>query len=65
MNPASHPTISPQAAPGEALSIKRFFTTPGVHPFDTVAWEARDARIGHGLFQNSHSMPVHNAHPVH
>ncbi|HXN38506.1 MAG TPA: LAGLIDADG family homing endonuclease [Solirubrobacteraceae bacterium] len=48
MNPASHPTISPQAAPGEALSIKRFFTTPGVHPFDTVAWEARDARIGHG-----------------
>ena len=48
MNPASHPTISPQAAPGEALSIRRFFTTPGVHPFDTVEWEMRNARIGHG-----------------
>jgi ribonucleoside-diphosphate reductase alpha chain len=48
MNPVSHPTIPPQAAPGEALSIKRFFTTPGVHPFDTVEWEVRDARIGHG-----------------
>jgi ribonucleoside-diphosphate reductase alpha chain len=48
MNPASHPTISPQTASGEALSIKRFFTTPGVHPFDTVEWEVRDARIGHG-----------------
>jgi ribonucleoside-diphosphate reductase alpha chain len=31
-----------------ALSIRRRFTTPGVHPFDTVEWELRDARIGHG-----------------
>ncbi|HTW42707.1 MAG TPA: vitamin B12-dependent ribonucleotide reductase [Solirubrobacteraceae bacterium] len=31
-----------------ALSIKRLFTTPGVHPFETVEWELRDARIGHG-----------------
>jgi ribonucleoside-diphosphate reductase alpha chain len=31
-----------------ALSIKRLFTSPGVHPFDTVEWELRDARIGHG-----------------
>jgi len=36
------------AKPGEALSVKRFFTTPGVHPFDTVEWELRDARIAHG-----------------
>jgi ribonucleoside-diphosphate reductase alpha chain len=36
----------PQA--GTALSIKRMFTSPGVHPFDTVEWELRDARIGHG-----------------
>ncbi|MEA2218477.1 MAG: ribonucleoside-diphosphate reductase alpha chain [Solirubrobacteraceae bacterium] len=35
-------------APGEALSIKRFFTSPGQHAFDTVEWELRDARIGHG-----------------
>jgi ribonucleoside-diphosphate reductase alpha chain len=48
MNPAPHPVISLHAAPGEALSIKRVFTTPGVHPFDTVEWELRDARIGHG-----------------
>src|SRR3954469_17622433 len=34
--------------PGRALSIKRYFTTPGVHPFDSVEWETRDARIGHG-----------------
>jgi ribonucleoside-diphosphate reductase alpha chain len=33
---------------GEALSVKRFFTTPGQHAFDTVEWERRDARIGHG-----------------
>jgi ribonucleoside-diphosphate reductase alpha chain len=33
---------------GESLSVKRFFTTRGVHPFDTVEWELRDARIGHG-----------------
>jgi ribonucleoside-diphosphate reductase alpha chain len=34
--------------PGKALSIRRYLTTPGVHPFDTVEWERRDARIGHG-----------------
>src|SRR5437588_7029129 len=33
---------------GEGLSIRRFFTTPGRHPFDRVEWELRDARIGHG-----------------
>ena len=34
--------------PGEALSVRRLFTRPGVHPFDAVEWELRDARIGHG-----------------
>ncbi len=33
---------------GEALSVKRFFTSPGQHAFDTVQWERRDARIAHG-----------------
>ncbi len=33
---------------GEGLSVKRFFTVPGEHPFDSVEWELRDARIGHG-----------------
>jgi ribonucleoside-diphosphate reductase alpha chain len=33
---------------GHGLSIRRYFTTPGEHSFDTVEWELRDARIGHG-----------------
>ena len=33
---------------GEALSVKRFFTSAGQHAFDTVDWETRDARIAHG-----------------
>jgi len=48
MNPAPHPAISHQTTPGEALTVKRLFTTPGAHPFETVEWELRDARIGHG-----------------
>jgi ribonucleoside-diphosphate reductase alpha chain len=28
------------------LTIERRFTTPGVHPFDEVEWEIRDALIG-------------------
>jgi ribonucleoside-diphosphate reductase alpha chain len=30
------------------LIVERRFTTPGVHPYDAVEWEIRDARIGHG-----------------
>jgi ribonucleoside-diphosphate reductase alpha chain len=42
-------TAAPHELPsGRALSIERLFTTPGVHPFETVEWELRDARIGHG-----------------
>ena len=33
---------------GEPLSIPRYFTKPGSDVFDTVEWELRDARIGHG-----------------
>jgi ribonucleoside-diphosphate reductase alpha chain len=33
---------------GEGLSVRRFFTSAGEHPFDRVEWERRDARIGHG-----------------
>ncbi len=33
---------------GRALSIERVFTTPDTRPFDTVEWETRNARIGHG-----------------
>jgi ribonucleoside-diphosphate reductase alpha chain len=48
MNPTTHPTISHETASGEALAVKRFFTTPGTHPFETVGWERRNALIGHG-----------------
>src|ERR671926_378692 len=41
-------TIATAPRNGEALSVRRYFTTPGIHPFDTVEWETRDARIGHG-----------------
>jgi ribonucleoside-diphosphate reductase alpha chain len=32
----------------QGLSIERYFTSDGKHPFDQVEWELRDARIGHG-----------------
>jgi ribonucleoside-diphosphate reductase alpha chain len=40
--------ITPDSKPGEGLSIRRYFTTPGEHPFATIEWDVRDARIGHG-----------------
>ncbi|HEV3053085.1 MAG TPA: vitamin B12-dependent ribonucleotide reductase, partial [Solirubrobacteraceae bacterium] len=44
------PQTPTNVASGEVdgLSVRRRFTKPGQHPFDTVAWETRDARIGHG-----------------
>jgi ribonucleoside-diphosphate reductase alpha chain len=48
MNPTPTPPISEDTAKGSALEVKRRFTTPGVHPFETVGWELRDAHIGHG-----------------
>ncbi len=48
MNPTPHTTIPHATAPGDALEVKRFFTSAGTHPFDAVEWEVRDARIGHG-----------------
>jgi ribonucleoside-diphosphate reductase alpha chain len=48
MTPPRNPTTSNESAAGVALAIKRFFTEPGVHPFDAVEWEQRDAHIGHG-----------------
>ncbi|MEN9286115.1 MAG: hypothetical protein RIS39_107, partial [Actinomycetota bacterium] len=28
-----------------SIGIRRHFTQPGVHPYDTITWEKRDARI--------------------
>ena len=44
--PQTQLSSGPQAVSG--LSVRRYFTTPGTHPFDAVEWEQRDARIGHG-----------------
>ena len=41
-------TVAPDSQAGDGLSIGRYFTTPGTHPFDAVEWDVRDARIGHG-----------------
>jgi ribonucleoside-diphosphate reductase alpha chain len=48
MDSTPHPTIAEHTAPGAALTVERLFTSPDTHPFDTVQWELRDARIGHG-----------------
>src|SRR3984893_6544291 len=44
----THETPISDARTGDGLSIGRYFTTPGEHPFEAVQWELRDARIGHG-----------------
>ncbi len=41
-------TTPPENQAGSGLSISRRFTMPGSDPFNTVEWELRDARIGHG-----------------
>ncbi len=48
MSNAPQTHISPTDKVGEGLSIRRFFTAAGRHPFDAIEWEVRDARIGHG-----------------
>jgi ribonucleoside-diphosphate reductase alpha chain len=48
MERISQTPLAADIEPGEALSVSRYFTKPGVDPFDTVTWELRDARIGHG-----------------
>jgi ribonucleoside-diphosphate reductase alpha chain len=40
--------LTQDTAPGNPLTVRRLFTQPGVHPFETVEWETRDAHIGHG-----------------
>ena len=46
--PRTHTTETEAIQAGNALSIERRFTQPGTDVFDTVDWEIRDARIGHG-----------------
>ncbi len=48
MDQATQPATVEQTVAGQAMRVKRVFSTPGTDPFDTVEWEVRDARIGHG-----------------
>src|SRR5580700_3463297 len=48
MDGAPQSSVAEVVRSDRALSVERVFTTPGVHPFETVEWELRDARIGHG-----------------
>jgi ribonucleoside-diphosphate reductase alpha chain len=48
MDKTQQTTTREQAQASGGLSIRRYFTTPEIHPFDAVEWELREARIGHG-----------------
>ncbi len=48
MSNAPQTQLTPGSRAGEGLSVRRYFTSPGTHPFDAIQWEVRDARIGHG-----------------
>src|SRR4051812_3265090 len=39
-------TLTTEPRAGEALTVRRLFTQPGVHPFDSVEWESRTAAVG-------------------
>src|ERR1041384_7470316 len=39
-------TLTQTTRAPEALSVRRLFTRPGVHPFDAVEWETRTAAVG-------------------
>src|SRR6187399_48898 len=41
-----HTTLTQSTRPSEALSVRRLFTRPGVHPYDAVEWELRTAAVG-------------------
>ncbi|MFP6654110.1 MAG: vitamin B12-dependent ribonucleotide reductase, partial [Myxococcota bacterium] len=52
-----------RSSSGTGLTISRHFTTPDVHPFDTVEWELRSASIanekGESVFeQNDVEIPA-------
>jgi ribonucleoside-diphosphate reductase alpha chain len=49
------PETEVQTAERKGLRIEHFFSTPGVHPFEQLAWEIRSAKIssetGQAIFQ--------------
>ena len=49
------PWKSPSSPSSKGLKMDRHFSTEGVHPFDELEWEKRDARIsgddGEAIFE--------------
>src|SRR5215212_8823811 len=46
MDQTPHTTLTKEPRASEALTVRRLFTQPGVHPFDSVEWELRTAAVG-------------------
>src|SRR4051794_30054056 len=46
MEQTPHTTLTHERRAGEAVSVRRLFTRPGVHPFDELEWELRTAAVG-------------------
>ncbi len=46
MDSTPQTALSTDVRSGEPLAVRRFFTTPGVHPYDQVEWELRTASVG-------------------
>src|SRR3954454_20088972 len=46
MEHTPHTTLTQERRTGEAVSVRRLFTRPGVHPFDELEWELRTAAVG-------------------
>ncbi len=42
-------SLAPDRTTQATIGLKRLFTSPGVHPYDEVVWERRDARITNWL----------------
>src|SRR5438034_3770995 len=46
MEPTPQTTLTQERRAGEALSVRRLYTRPGIHPFDTLQSERRTAAVG-------------------
>ena len=48
MEQTPHTALKTAPRSGEALSVRRLFTRPGVHPYDEINWETRDKQRAAG-----------------
>src|SRR5215470_16797555 len=46
MEQTPHTALKTEPRSREALSVRRLFTQPGVHPYDAIEWERRTAAVG-------------------